>query len=307
MTTPTRQPSLAVVVPATNSPPSLEACVAALREAAPDAELVVQTEPPGSGPAAARNAAAARTDADVLVFVDADVLVHADAVERLRDHFRADPSLAAVFGAYDDRPAAPGAVSRFRNLLHHHVHVTSAGEAETFWAGLGAVRRDAFAEAGGFDAEAFPAPAVEDIELGMRLRARGGRIVLDPRARGTHLKRWTLADMVRTDFARRGLPWARLQLADGGTTRALNLSWRHRASALASVVLAAAALARRGRLVLAALAVLAALNARFYALLWRRGGPSLLAAGVPLHVLHHLTAVAAFATALVSPRARGGR
>jgi hypothetical protein len=40
-------------------------------------------------------------------------------------------------------------------------------------------------------------------------------------------------------------------------------------------------------------AVLLALNRQFYALLLRRGGPSMLVAGVVLHILHHLTAVAA--------------
>jgi GT2 family glycosyltransferase len=304
MSDPPTPPTFAVVVPATNAPPTLERCVAAVRAAAPDAEVIVEREPSGAGPAAARNAGVARTDAEVVAFVDADVVVHADALNRLRDRLAADPALAAAFGAYDDRPAAPGAVSRFRNLLHHHVHATSAGRAETFWAGLGAVRREAFDRAGGFDAEAFPGPAVEDIELGMRIRRAGGEIVLDPEVRGTHLKPWTLAEMVRTDFARRGLPWARLQLADGAASGALNLAPRHRLSALVSAAWVAALLARRGRLALAALALLAGLNARFYALLFRRGGPALLAAGLPLHVLHHLVAAAAFATALVEHRRR---
>jgi cellulose synthase/poly-beta-1,6-N-acetylglucosamine synthase-like glycosyltransferase len=307
MSDPSTAPSLAVVIPATDAPPTLARCVAAVRAAAPGAELIVQLGPTGAGPAAARNAGAARTEADVIAFVDADVIVHSDALVRLHGRLAADPHLAAAFGAYDDRPAAPGAVSRFRNLLHHHVHVTAAGPAETFWAGLGAVRREAFDAAGGFDAEAFPAPAVEDVELGMRIRRAGREIVLDPGARGTHLKRWTMTTMVRTDFVRRGIPWARLELAEGTPSRSLNLSLRHRLSALASVGLAAALLARRGRIALAALTMLGGLNARFYALLLRRGGPSLLAAGVPLHALHHLVATAALATALVEHIAREER
>lgn len=306
MSDPSPTPSLAVVVPATDAPATLERCIEAIRAAAPDAELIVEGEPVGAGPAAARNSGAAKTSADLLVFIDADVVVHPDAVARLRDRFAADPRLAAAFGAYDDRPAAPGAVSRFRNLLHHHVHAISAGRAETFWAGLGAVRREAFERAGGFDAKAFPVPAVEDIELGMRIRRGGGEILLDPDVRGTHLKRWTLREMVRTDFARRGVPWARLQLAEGASSGALNLSARHRLSALASVALLAALLARHGRFALAALALLSGLNARFYGLLLSRGGPRLLAAGVPLHVLHHLVATAAFGTALAAHLA-GGR
>src|SRR5918994_2110939 len=128
---------------------------------------------------------------------------------RIAERFAADPELTAVFGAYDDDPGDPGLTSRYRNLLHHHVHVGAAGEVETFWAGLGAIRREAFEAAGGFDAYRFPEPSVEDIELGMRLRRRGGRIVLDRQIRGRHLKAWTPLSMVRTDFARRGVPWTR--------------------------------------------------------------------------------------------------
>ena len=61
----------------------------------------------------------------------------------------------------------------------------SAGDATTFWAGLGAIQRTAFLEAGGFDAEQYRAPSIEDVELGLRLAAAGARIRLDPSVRGT--------------------------------------------------------------------------------------------------------------------------
>lgn len=292
-------PSLAVVVPATDSPAGLERCLAALEASsrAPE-ELVVQREPAGAGPAAARNLGATATQADVLVFVDSDVEVHADALERLARRFADDPGLAALFGAYDDDPADPGLTSRYRNLLHHHVHAGAAGEAETFWAGLGAIRREAFEAAGGFDAEGYPEPSVEDIDLGMRLRRQGARIVLDPAIRGRHLKAWTPRSMVATDFGRRGVPWARLLLRDGGGT-ALNLGRRRRASAAASVTLLSLLLARRPRLAAAALLANLLLDRDLYVLLARRGGPRLLLAGIGLHQLHQLTAAASVPTALV--------
>src|SRR5205807_8681242 len=62
----------------------------------------------------------------------------------------------------------------------------------TFWAGLGAVRRDAFEAVGGFDAERYLVPSVEDIDLGARLATTGHRIELDPAVQGTHLKAWSL-------------------------------------------------------------------------------------------------------------------
>ena len=39
--------------------------------------------------------------------------------------------------------------------------------------GLGAIRREAFDAVGGFDAQRFPRPSIEDVELGMRLHAAG--------------------------------------------------------------------------------------------------------------------------------------
>ncbi|HSS40973.1 MAG TPA: glycosyltransferase [Solirubrobacterales bacterium] len=293
-------PSLAVVVPATDDPASLERCLAALEAGsrAPD-ELIVQLEPAGAGPAEARNLGAAAAEAEVLVFVDSDVEAHPDALARLAARFADDPDLAAVFGAYDDDPADPGLTSRYRNLLHHHVHAGAAGEAETFWAGLGAIRRETFEATGGFDAEGYPAPSVEDIELGMRLRRRGARIVLDPEIRGRHLKAWTPRSMIATDFGRRGVPWARLLLRSGGDNTALNLGWRRRASAAASVALLGSLLARRPRLAAAALLANLFLDRDLYALLARRGGPRLLLAGIGLHQLHQLAAAASVPTALV--------
>lgn len=283
---------LSVIIPATDGPPTLPRCLEGLAAAGDAHQTIVVREPAGSGPSEARNRGAAAADGDVLVFIDADVVIHADALARIRDAFATDPSLTALFGSYDALPEAPGTVSRFRNLLHHHVHHDAAGPAVTFWAGLGAVRRDAFMEVGGFDAERHPR-FVEDVDLGMRLVDAGARIRLDPAIAGTHLKRWTLASMVRTDLVGRGVPWVRLLLRRRGGSSALNLGRRHRLSTLASLLLAGAMLARRPVPAVGALVVLGMVNRRFYSLLARRIGPCRAAAGVGLHVVHHLTAAAA--------------
>ena len=290
-----------MVVPATDAPPDLERCASALAAAyhGPD-EVVVVDGPSGLGPAGARNAGTDRASGDLLVFVDADVLVHPDAFTRIRKVFADAPELAAVFGAYDDSPAAPGRVSAFRNLLHHHVHHRGAGPAETFWTGLGAVRRDALLAVGGFDELRFPHPSVEDIDLGDRLVQRGYRILLEPAIQGTHLKRWTLRSMVGTDFARRGVPWVALQVANRRVSSTLNLGWRHRASALAWLTTLVAAASRRPAAAAGALGTVIVLNRRFYSLLGRRLGPVDAVIGIALHGLHHLVGVVAVPVGIVT-------
>jgi GT2 family glycosyltransferase len=299
------RPSVAVVVPATDRPATLERCLDAIRAAAdPPEEVIVVEEPVGVGPAAARNAGVALAHADVVAFIDSDVVVHADAFARLRRTFSGDPDLVALFGSYDDAPEAPGVVSGFRNLLHHHVHQSSPGSAGTFWAGLGAVRREAFLAVGGFDERRYTVASIEDIELGMRLAAAGARIELDPEIQGTHLKSWTLAEAARTDFARRGAPWAGLLVRRRQVPDHLNLGRRHRASAAASLLGIAALLARRPGAALAAAFVLVVLNRSFYALLLRRRGPGQAAAGVGLHVIHHALGAASVPAGMLAEASR---
>jgi GT2 family glycosyltransferase len=304
-------PRLSVIVPATDEPPTLSRTVAAIERSVQEGdEVIVVCDPPLAGPAQARNIGAGRAAGEVLVFVDADVEVHPDALPRIRAAFQADARLTAIMGAYDAFPAARGVVSTFRNLLHHHVHHMAAGPGSTFWTGLGAVRRDAFDVVGGFDAARFPRPSVEDVEFGMRLADRGGRIVLDPLIQGKHLKRWTLREMVATDFLRRGLPWVRLLLARRAAPTTLNLGWRHRLSALASMGGPAALCLGDVSIGVMLILCLITLNSSFYALLLRRGGPVQAAGGVVLHAIHHLTAAAALAVGVgqrVSRMAGGSR
>jgi GT2 family glycosyltransferase len=277
---------VSVIVPATNAPETLLRCCDALVESeSPPDEIVIIDSPATANAATARNMGSERSTGDILLFIDADVQVRPDTVGRIRAAFDADPSLAALFGSYDDAPAAPGITSRFRNLLHHQVHQSAPGPASTFWTGLGAVRRDAFAKVGGFDEEAM---FMEDVDFGLRMNAAGQSIVLDPGIQGTHLKRWTIRSMLHTDIFGRGVPWTRLMLRHGRTTKALNLGWRQRLSVLASVTAVLALVLLQPLAALIALAAIVVLNWRLYALILRRRGPLEAVAGVFLHVLHYL-------------------
>ncbi len=269
------------------------------------ADTVVRLAGNPHGPAYSRNRAFEFSRGHVLVFVDADVRVHPDSLRLVVGEFTRDPDLGAVFGAYDDAPAAPGIVSQYRNLLHHYVHREGEGDAETFWAGLGAVRRDVFADAGLFDEWHYSRPQIEDIELGRRIRRLGHRIVLRPGILGTHLKNWTLRDVLRTDYMHRGVPWAWLLVREGRAVpeRALNLQLDYRvstaAACLAAVALVGApVIGARDAVVLAVLlcGVVGALNLGFYRVLVRRLGLWRTLAMFPVHLLHYVSNGAAAIT-----------
>ncbi|MGH8713340.1 MAG: glycosyltransferase [Casimicrobiaceae bacterium] len=258
------------------------------------------------GPGAARNVAAAMATGEVLWFVDADVVVHADAARVLVDALRRTGA-AAVLGTYDDDPPAANFLSQYKNLVHRYHHSHAAGEVDTFWAGCGAIRRQAFIEAGGFDAAQYPHASIEDIELGLRLRERGLRIYLEPALLATHLKVWRLANLVHTEIFRRALPWSRLIVAHGWWSRTLNMDYGERlrallaAGCLLELGLAAARLSPAW-LTLSMLVAIAAANARLFTFFRRRRGTLFAIGGVLYQQLYYLYSSAAFAWCLVAHR-----
>ena len=312
-----RRPPLAVVIPVHDGGRDFERCLRGLRASSwSDFELVVVDDgstdgsadlaasfgatvlrhPAPQGPAAARNAGAEAAQAPVVFFLDSDVVLHPDALQKAVARFDAEPELAALFGSYDDRPAGPGLVSRFRNLLHHYIHQQGefrddARPARTFWTGCGAIRRRVFRALGGFDPRRYRRPAIEDIELGYRLHAAGHRVVLVRDIQATHLKRWTLRRLVLTDIFQRGVPWTLLMLRSRVAETDLNVSRSQRACVAATGLGLLGLLAAPWQpallsLPLAGLAAIVTLNRDFYRFLARRQGRPFALASIPLHVVY---------------------
>ena len=263
-----------------------------------------------SGPAAARNYGARQAQGDILFFVDADVVLAPDAVRLVAKVFEEQPDFAAAFGSYDVRPKAKGLVTQYRNLLHHFVHQNGHPEASTFWGGCGAIRRSVFGEIGGFDEKRFPQPSIEDIELGYRLRQAGYRILLVKALQATHLKRWNLRSLIRTDITCRAIPWSRLILETKKVPDDLNLKLGQRVS-VALVALACAFLAlavfRIELLALSAAALLGVviLNRRLYTFFFRQRGLFFSIGCIPLHLLYFLYSGISYLYVWISLQLRG--
>jgi GT2 family glycosyltransferase len=313
-----RRPALSVVVPVRNGGHDFERCLQRLRDSlVTDFELIVVDDgstddsaslaktagaavvhnPTPQGPAAARNLGARTATAPLIFFLDADVAIHPHALELALARFDADPGLSALFGSYDDTPTAPGIVSQYRNLLHHYVHQQGQFQqgirpVHTFWTGCGIIRRDVFLAYGGFDPRLYPRPAIEDIELGYRLTRAGHRIVLARDVLATHMKRWTLAEMVRTDIFRRGVPWAILIKRTATVETDLNVKSEQKACVVLTglsliATLACAAAPWAGLVAVAAMAGIMVLNRGFFAFLVRRKGLGFACASFSLHMIYY--------------------
>jgi len=255
------------------------------------------------GPARGRNVGARVAAGKMVIFVDADVAMHADTLAKFVRIFE-DPETTAAYGSYDSHPPHPGFASQYMNLRHHFVHQTPNEDAATFWSGLGAVRRADYLAVDGFDAEAFDRPCVEDIELGMRIRAAGGRIRRRPDVRGTHLKQWGLMEVVRTDVFRRAVPWSRMILRHPGVFTDLNVSSGERLKAiLAATILVSAAVACTGLLPLwiplALLLVAGIANRRLIVLFAKRNGIIFAFGALLYHQVYYVYGTAAYVWCLL--------
>jgi glycosyltransferase involved in cell wall biosynthesis len=251
------------------------------------------------GPARARNFGAARARGDVLFFVDADVMVPPDAIERVLRYFDREPKIDALFGSYDDQPAEPNFLSQYRNLLHHYIHQRGREEASTFWGGCGAIRREVFLSAGGFD-ERYTRPSVEDIELGCRLRKAGTRIRLCKSLQVKHLKRWNVLSMLQADVFQRALPWTELIFKERKLINDLNTSTSARLSVVAAFVSAVCLFLSYWQPLalfstVAAVAMLLVLNRSLYRFFLNKRGIQFAVQSIFWHWLYFLYSGAAFA------------
>ncbi len=244
------KPTVSLIIPAYNDPKGLEKCLEAVirsnfdnfeclvvdDNSSEDTVSVAKQFPvkvielcENNGPAHARNSGAKASSADILFFIDSDVLICPDTISKIVQAFQEHKDVAAIIGSYDDQPHETSFISEFKNLFHHYTHQKSSEWASTFWSGCGAIRKKVFMEAGGFS-ESFKRPAIEDIELGYRLRNTHHKIMLKKEIQVKHLKRWTFWGLIKTDVLDRGIPWTHLILRNKNMLNDLNISISQRLS-----------------------------------------------------------------------------
>jgi GT2 family glycosyltransferase len=193
------------------------------------------------------NRGAAEATGDVLVFLNPDTVVEAGALERL-GRTLSDPSIGIAMARLRllDRPDelnSGGTVVHVSGLAwagRFGDPAASIGELEDVAAASGAalaIRRETFAELGGFTEELFMYQ--EDVELSWRAHLAGLRVVIDPGADvfheyefGRHPSKVALLERNRLIFVLTGYPLGLLFLLTpvlaGGELAMLLLAARRR-------------------------------------------------------------------------------
>lgn len=240
------------------------------------------------GPSGARNEGAKQAEGDVLWFLDSDLEIRPGCVDVVYEYFNADSNHIAAVGSYDDDPSESNACSLFKNLMHHFVHQNAGDHISSFWAGCGAIRRDAFEQIGGYDSHHWSKPSVEDIHLGYLLGRCGYSIRVLKDLQVKHHKRWTLKSLIMTDVFDRAMPWTAMLLRNRGQgSNELNLGWGYRISVVAvylSILAAMAAFFWPWALVLVPvfLAVPIRMNFALVRFFHRKRGAGFLVSAIPL-------------------------
>jgi GT2 family glycosyltransferase len=178
----------------------------------------------GLGVHGARNAALARVDSPIVAFMDDDVRLATDWVETLIPYYD-DPSVGGVggfvrhpghrrFAARFVRPVLGMSSRRYRidwggfHTLPFSSHPPHDQTADWLSGCNMSFRREALAQAGEFD-EAYGNYGYDDVDMGIRVRAAGWRLLSSPRLAVDHLpsalNRPSLPDLVREEEARRVL------------------------------------------------------------------------------------------------------
>ncbi|MEJ5915140.1 glycosyltransferase [Pseudokineococcus sp. 1T1Z-3] len=144
---------------------------------------------PNAGPAAARNAGAARAEGELLALTDDDCAPTPGWLTALEPHLHADDVLVGgrTVNALRENLYAEATQSLVSTLVE-----PAPGRAPTFFPTCNlAVRTHSFAATGGFD-ESFPRAAGEDRAFCDAWRAAGGTLVHEPGAVVEHAHALTL-------------------------------------------------------------------------------------------------------------------
>jgi hypothetical protein len=138
-------------------------------------------------------------------------MVRPDTVSRVADAFE-QTDVEGVIGVQAADMRHRDLVSQYKNLWMRWTYLRKTGDVPLFYTTAAAIRREAFLRAGGFD-QGYATPNVEDTAFGQKLAQLGIRVRVAPAVEVEHVKRYSLAGLLRTDFVR-AVSMTRLKLRE---------------------------------------------------------------------------------------------
>ncbi|MBU1913540.1 MAG: glycosyltransferase family 2 protein [Candidatus Omnitrophica bacterium] len=152
------------------------------------------------GAAFARNRGAEQASGNILFFLDSDVIAANNALSEILKMLQDHPAAQAVQGRYLQESVPKNIVTQYKDYFNNYKSQWIESDCVNIIATYCfAIRRQAFFEAGGFDAK-IPGATVEDNDLGYRLFESGNLVVLNRNLTVTHLKRYSLKSLLKRAY-----------------------------------------------------------------------------------------------------------
>ncbi len=147
-----------------------------------------------------RNLGAKKASGDVFVFMDSDVCITPSTLANIVKAFE-DNKNAAVVGLYAVKKDYSTIFGKYKNLWIRYSYLKSGRSIDWVFGAITGIRKDIFFEMKGFDETLFTRQ-IDDLDLGKRITRAGYKILLDPDVEVTHLKEFTLKNLLKNEMNR---------------------------------------------------------------------------------------------------------
>jgi len=211
---------ISVIIPLGGIIPELSSCLDSLKRSrvkpaevilvddSPDGDIderlgagykVVRSSLPG-GVSSARNTGAFHAGEELVLFIDSDIVLKPDTLEKILNEFSRN-QIDGLVGVqslelpFDDFP------TQYKNLWMNFTYTNLPDFVPLFYTSCAAIKKEVFLESGGFDRN-YRMPSLEDTVFGRRLQRKGKKIKLCRHIEVVHLKKYSLIEVLVTDFKR---------------------------------------------------------------------------------------------------------
>ncbi len=155
-----------------------------------------------SGPAVARNQGVRQASHPFVLFLDADIVLTRQSIELIReslDLYSHRSDIIGVLGSYSEVIPWDDFLTNFKNLTICFLYKSTDTLSPFLHTPIFCIRREILDRVGGFDSRFKTA---EDFGLGILLGTQGFYFVIDRSLEGVHLKRYSLAAILKEDWRR---------------------------------------------------------------------------------------------------------